>query len=227
MNLAKAVKNFTVFEKSLWVMSVIAIIIPVIISGSDVLTLAASLIGVTALIFVAKGNPIGQVFTIIFAVFYGIISVKCKYYGEMITYLFMTSPAAVAALVQWLKHPYKKGEEVEVAKLGKKQIIYMFVLTCTVTAAFYFVLKFMGNESLVFSTFSVTTSFLASYLTVCRSEYYALAYAANDIVLIVLWIIASLKNNSFIPMVICFAVFLINDMYGFFNWQRMKLKQKN
>lgn len=38
------------------------------------LTLAASLIGVTSLIFNAKGNPIGQVLMVLFSLLYGFIN---------------------------------------------------------------------------------------------------------------------------------------------------------
>ena len=75
------------------------------------------------------------------------------------------------------------------------------------------------------STISVFTSFLAASLMLFRSKYYALAYASNDIVLIILFILASIENISYIPMVICFIIFLINDLYGFINWTKMSKKQ--
>lgn len=50
-----------------------------------------------------------------------------------------------------------------------------------------------------------------------RSPYYALAYGLNDIVLIVLWIIASMQSVSYIPMAVCFVMFFFNDIYGFYN----------
>ena len=43
------------------------------------LTLSASLIGVTSLIFNAKGNPVGQVLMVIFSIMYGIISFGFAY----------------------------------------------------------------------------------------------------------------------------------------------------
>jgi nicotinamide riboside transporter PnuC len=58
-----------------------------------------------------------------------------------------------------------------------------------------------------------------------RSSAYALSYAANDIVLIILWIMASIDNISYLPMIVCFVMFFINDMYGFFNWRKMKKRQ--
>ena len=73
------------------------------------------------------------------------------------------------------------------------------------------------------STISVTTSFAAAALTMLRSSYYALAYAMNDIVLIILWIIASMENRMYVPMVINFMVFLINDLYGFVNWKKREI----
>ena len=101
----------------------------------------------------------------------------------------------------------------------------MLLLAVAVTAVFYFILKYLGNVALIVSTLSVTTSFIAAYLTFLRSPYYALAYAANDIVLIVLWCIASVAEPSNLPMLICFAVFLVNDLYGFINWRRMQKRQ--
>ena len=71
----------------------------------------------------------------------------------------------------------------------------------------------------------MTTSFLAVYLTFRRSPYFALAYAANDIVLIVLWTLASAYDIRYISVVVCFAAFFVNDLYGYINWQKMKLRQ--
>ena len=54
----------------------------------------------------------------------------------------------------------------------------------------------------------------------------AAAYSANDVVLIVLWIMASMENISYLPMVFCFIMFLANDLYGFYNWRRMRNRQE-
>ena len=76
------------------------------------------------------------------------------------------------------------------------------------------------------STLSVTTSFLAVYLTFRRNPYFALAYAANDVVLIVLWILASIDDIRYVSVVVCFAAFLVNDIYGFLNWRKMERRQR-
>ncbi len=214
------------FELALWLSSLAIIGVSFIIGGGNYLTLAASLIGATALIFVAKGRVFGQIMTVVFALFYAVISYEFNYYGEMITYLCMTSPMAIWAAVEWLRNPYEKGKgEVKVAPLTRMKLIVVVVSCIAVTAVFYYVLKVLNTESLFFSTVSVATSFLACALTLLRSPYYALGYAANDIVLIILWVIATVKDISYLPMIICFIIFLANDLYGFYNWKRMQSRQ--
>ena len=219
--------KLTVFERILWISSLIVVTLSFVLSpNKDYLTLIASLIGVTALIFVAKGFVLGQILSVVFAVFYGIISVYFRYYGEMITYLFMTTPMAIAATVEWIKNPYKDTKEVTVKKITKREIARIIIVGVMVTIAFYFILKALDTANLVFSTLSITTSFVASYLTKLRSAYYGIAYGANDIVLIILWILATIQNIAYLPMVFCFIMFLINDIYGFINWKRIENRQK-
>ena len=225
----KLLNYFTKFEIGLWNSSVLIIVATFIIfEEKDYLTLIASLIGATFLILNAKGNPLGQFLTIVFSLLYGIISYRFDYYGEMITYLCMSMPIAIIALISWLKNPYKGNKsEVAVNNISKKETVFMTILATIVTIIFYYILKYFNTANLIPSTLSITTSFLASYLTFRRSPYYALFYAANDIVLIVLWVLASITDISYLSVVICFIVFLVNDLYGFINWRRMEKRQKN
>ena len=219
--------SLTRFELALWLTSIAVVAGTALAFQSvDLVSLIASLIGVTALIFVAKGHVLGQMLTIVFAVFYGVISWAFRYYGEVITYLCMTAPMALLALITWLRNPYKDSAEVTVRQLTKKQWGVMWIAAALVTAVFYFILRSLGNAALVVSTLSITTSFAASYLTAMRSPYYALAYALNDLVLIVLWVAAALADVSSVPMVACFVMFFANDMYGFINWRRMEKRQR-
>ena len=219
------IKNyFTKSEILLWLCSLLFIVGSFIIfDRENYLTLSASVIGATSLIFNAKGNPFGQVLMIIFSILYGVISYSFAYYGEMITYLGMTAPMAVVALVSWLKNPYGgRRSQVAVNAVSGAEWAAMLAASVAVTAAFYFILSAFDTANIVPSTISVTTSFIAVYLTFRRSPYFALGYAANDVVLIVLWSLAAAENISYISVLICFIMFLINDVYGFFNWRRMQ-----
>lgn len=134
---------------------------------------------------------------------------------------------AVFALISWIKNPYDGNKsEVKVNRLKKKEIVFMLLLTAVITFIFYFILAAFNTANLIPSTISVTTSFLAVYLTFRRSAFYAAAYAANDVFLITLWLMAALSNIAYLSVVICFVIFLINDVYGFINWSKMQKRQE-
>ncbi len=218
---------FSKGQWALWIISVCVITTSFCIFKGDFLTLIASLVGVTSLIFNAKGNPFGQLLMVAFSVLYGIISWGFAYYGEMITYLGMTAPMAVIALISWLRNPFDGNHaQVKVNRIGKVETVLSMLLTLAVTFAFYFVLVAFDTANIIPSTISVATSFIAVYLTFRRSPYFALAYAANDVVLIVLWVMASLSDVGYIAVVTCFATFWVNDLYGFYSWLKMEKAQK-
>ena len=221
-------KYFTKTERVLWGSSVVLILLSFLLFDRvNYMTLVASMIGVTSLIFNAKGNPIGQALMIVFSLIYGVISYRFAYYGEMVTYLGMTAPMALFALISWLRNPYKGNKaEVAVNRLKAAEWVIMLILSAFVTILFYFILDYFDTANILPSTLSVTTSFVAVYLTFRRSPYFALAYAANDIVLIVLWILASFRDISYLSVMICFALFLVNDIYGYISWRKMEQRQK-
>ncbi len=223
----KSFKSLTKREWLLWIVSEIVVIISNILTGNiDLVNLFATVIGVTALIFVAKGDVFGQILILIFSILYAITACRFHYWGEMITYLFMSAPSSAASIISWLRNPYEKGKSVvKIHKLKRWEIMLMCVLTLFVTVVFYFILKYFKTPNLIISTLSVTTSFFASYLLFFRNSYYALAYAANDIVLIVLWILATITDISYLPMIFCFVMFLINDLYGFISWKKREGEQ--
>ena len=221
-------RYFSRGELLLWGCSMGSILLSfAVFDRGGLLTLAASLIGATSLIFCAKGNPVGQVLMIVFSLLYGLISYSFSYYGEMITYLGMTAPMAVVSLVSWLRNPFQGNRaEVEINRLSPRELPFMLALTGAVTVVLYFLLQRFGTANLLPSTLSVTTSFLAVYLTFRRSAFFPLAYAANDLVLIVLWTLAAAQDFSYLSMVICFAMFLVNDGYGFLTWSRLQRRQQ-
>ena len=195
------IKDLTIKEWILWLGSLMIVIISNLVSGDvDMLTLVAACVGITSLIFAAKGNVWAQIL--------------------MITYLGMTMPMAIWSTITWIKNPAENGKEVAIQKLNRKHIAGLLFFGTITTAVFYDILYVLKTPNIVFSTISVTTSFLAASLTMLRSSYYALGYASNDIVLIVLWVLASMENPAYIPVVVNFVIFFFNDMYGFVSWKK-------
>lgn len=220
-----SIKNLTKFERTLWIVSIVAVAVSYLLAGQgDYLTLASSVVGVSALIFVAKGDVTGQYITVAFSILYALVSYQFRYYGEMITFLCMALPIAVASIVTWLRNPHTE-KEVKVRVMKKRGFVWIGICTVLVTFALFFVLRATNTTNLTISTISVATSFLAASFLMLRSPYYALAYGCNDIVLIIMWIMASMEDVRYAPMIVCFVMFLFNDSYGFYNWRRMQKRQ--
>lgn len=221
------IKTLTKREWSIWLGSIIIVLISNLATKDfDMLTLVAAITGVTSLIFAAKGNVWGQVLMILFSILYGIISFRFRYWGEMMTYLGMTLPMAVWSTITWIENPSENnGNEVQIQSLSKKHIVALCISGIIVTAVFYYILKSFNTPNIIFSTISIITSFIAASLTMLRSSYYAVWYAANDVVLIILWVLASLKDLAYIPVVVNFSIFFMNDMYGFMSWKQRELEQ--
>lgn len=197
----KILNYFSLLEIIIWVISIFFIFLSFLLfQNRDYFTLVASFIGVTSLIFNAKGNPLGQGLMIVFSTIYGLISFKSHYYGETITYVGMTLPMSILSLISWIKNPSNNKNEVKVNAISKKEITIMFILTIVITIIFYFILKYFHTNNIILSTISVSTSFIAVYLTYKRSPLYALGYACNDIVLIILWSLSSIHNSSHIAL---------------------------
>ncbi|MGN1276430.1 MAG: nicotinamide mononucleotide transporter [Floccifex sp.] len=87
-----------------------------------------------------------------------------------------------------------------------------------------FIIK-LNTLNLFLSTLSIATSFFVASLTMLCSSYYALGYAANDLVLILLWTLASIENPVYVPFIANFIIFFINDIYGFISWKKRESLQ--
>lgn len=133
---------------------------------------------------------------------------------------------ALSAVIAWLRHPFDGNDtQVEIARLTGRQILWMLLITAAVTGVLGVALAALDTPNLPWSILSVTTSFLAVYLTNLRSAWYACAYAANDLVLIVLWVLMSRQDPANITVAVNFGIFFINDCYGFISWRRRAVQQ--
>lgn len=201
----------------------------VLFKAKNYLSLVSSIIGITAVISVAKGLVITPIVGLIYNVFYIIISYIQKYYGEAIIYFFIMTPIYIYSIVDWFKNKQEdKTAVVKINKIGWKEYLYLSIATIVATVGFYFLLRELGTAQLIISTISLITSAVASYLMLRRSSNYAIGFILNDVILIVLWSMSVVTYGiGYLPSVISFCVFLMNDTYGFINWKIEERRQQS
>ena len=132
----------------------------------------------------------------------------------------------ILGIISWLKHQDKDEDTVIISSLSKKEIIITLLSQLILFWLYYFILKAFNTKLLVLSSISGVTSVLASYFEARRSELSLLCYVANDLVIITLWLIPIINGQTdLISVLVGPILLLINDIYGSYNWRRLKKKQ--
>ena len=227
----KGIKNYfsdwNLFERLFLVLGISAgILSSVLFNGTIINTLYTVSYLITALLM-AKGKVECYFIGVVSVIFYGIVSYNQAYYGELLITIFLTFPIMLIGIISWLRHIDKDDNVVIVNTLPKKEMIIVFGSQLILFWIYYFILKIFNTDLLVLSTLSVVTSVLASYLEARRSELSLMCYIANDIIIITLWLIPIIYGDTtLISVLVGPILLLINDIYGTYNWKRLKEKQK-
>ena len=224
----KKEKTWSLFEILFLIFSILVVSGCFLFSGDkNYFSLSCSILGIIAVLAVSKGLVWAPYINLVFNTCYAILSFTQGFYGEFIISIVFMNAIYIMSIISWLKNRGKQNKEiVEVNKITKKEYLFLFVAIIILTIVFYFVLKALNTQELIISTLSLTGSGVAAYLMFRRCSYYALGYIFNDLVLITLWTINVVKNGlGYLPTVISFVVFLINDTYGLIHWKKEEKKQ--
>ena len=223
----KYFEDWNKFEKSFLICGLLtSIISSIIFNGTVIDTLYTSLYLITALLM-SKGKVECYFVGFVSVFFYGIVSYNQGYYRELIITAFLTFPIMIIGIISWLRHQDKEEDTVIISSLSKKEITIALLSQLVLFWIYYFILKAFNTDLLVISTMSVVTSVLASYFEARRSELSLFCYIANDLVIITLWLIPIISGQiELISVLVGPILLLINDIYGSYNWRRLKKQQK-
>ena len=204
-----------------------SILSSIIFNGTIIDTLYTSSYLITALLM-AKGKVECYFVGFLSVFFYGIVSFNQGYYGELLITIFLTFPIMIIGIISWLRHQDKEDDIVMISSLPRKEIIIALSSQLILFWIYYFILKIFNTDLLLISSLSVVTSVLASYFEARRSEWSLFCYIANDVVIITLWLIPIISGQTeLISVLVGPVLLLINDIYGSYNWKKLKQHQTN
>ena len=219
-------KGWTIFEKLFFFLGTIFAFLLTFLFKGTWIDLGYTLLYFWTALLLAKGKYACYIIGIISTFFYAYVSYSNSYYGEVIIAMLCTLPLMVIGLINWLRHQ-DDTKTVIIKEITKKELIVVLLSQVVMFFFFFFLLKIFNTNNLLVSTFSIVASIIATYLTARRSEYGFIGFIINDLILIVLWSIPVINGESnLIPVLLCPVLLLINDIYGVYNWKRIKKKQK-
>lgn len=220
-------KDWNLFEKLYLFVGIVVGILTSIIFNGTIIDSLYTITYLTTAILMSKGKVESYFIGIISVFFYGIVSYNQGYYGELLITIFLTFPMMIIGIVSWLKHQDKDEDVVIISSLSKKEIVFAFSSQLILFWVYYFLLKAFNTDLLMISSLSIVTSVLATYFEARRSELSLFCYVANDLILITLWMIPIINGDtSLISVLIGPMLLLVNDIYGSYNWKRLKDIQK-
>ena len=219
-------KGWTKFEKIFLLLgTLIAIVLTILFKGTYI-DLGYTLLYFWTALLLAKGKYSCYIIGIISTFFYAFVSYSNSYYGEVVIAMCCTLPLMIVGLINWLKNQ-DNTNTVIIKEITKKELIIVLLSQVIMFAGYYYLLKTFNTNNLLVSTFSVVASIIATYLTARRSEYGFIGFIINDIILITLWSIPVINGNiNIIPVLLCPILLLINDIYGVYNWKKLKEKKR-
>ncbi len=219
-------KNWTRFEKIFLILGTLSAVVLTILFNGTPIDLGYTLLYFWTAILLAKGKYACYIIGIISTFFYAYVSFTNHYYGEVIISMCCTLPLMIVGLVNWLKHQ-DDSDTVVIKDISKKEIIIVLLSQAILFTGYYYLLKVFNTNNVLVSTFSIVASLIATYLTARRSENGFIGFIINDIILIVLWSIPVFTGDlTIIPVVLCPILLLINDIYGVYNWKKIKSEQR-
>ena len=219
-------KGWNKFEKAFLILGTISAFALTFLFKGTWIDLGYTLLYFWTALLLAKGKYACYIIGIISTFFYAFVSYNNSYYGEVIIAMCCTLPLMIVGLVNWLKHQ-DNTNTVVIKEISKKELIIVLFSQAIMFIGYYYLLKVFNTNNLLVSTFSIVASIIATYLTARRSEYGFVGFIINDIILITLWSIPVISGIcNLIPVLLCPVLLLINDIYGVYNWKKIKNKQK-
>lgn len=221
-------KTFKWFECVFLLTSLLSVLVVGIIFHSSVLTIISSLLGILAVFLSAKGMVLGCVVEIIQLFFFCTISWFNSYFGEVLVSAIIVFPSNVLSIIAWTRNLRKGTAIIKISNVPKlKEWILSILSVAVISVGMYFMLQAVGTASLIVSTINVALGMLSCYFRIRRCEYSFIFYILNNIISLVLWIqIMAGGDFSYTPTMMNYIIFMIMNIYGFFNWIKLKKLQK-
>lgn len=215
------------FEKGYVIIGVILLTVTEALFPGGLRQYVCSLSLMLSAILLAKGKVESHIFAIIYSITYIMISMKQRYYGEVIMSLCVYLPVSIFALINWLRHLRHQDHTVAIQQLSKKELLAAFGSQILLSFVYYAFLKYFNTANIIISVISVIFSILACYFEARISVWSLYCFITNDIITIILWLIPLLAGEKQLASILIGPLMItVSDIYGVFNWHRLHQQQK-
>ena len=200
-----------------WVVIFLAAqIIAYVLMPDSPLGMISGIAGILCVVLVSKGKISNYFFGLIFAYTYFYVSWGSNFLGEMNTALYVYIPSQFIGYFMWKQNMQNdNGSESVVAKaLTPKGWAILLVSVAIGTLCFVQALKAAGGSS-------TTLDGLTTIITVAAQLLMILRYREQWLLWIVLNVLSILLWQGQPAMYLMYSAYLLNSLYGYYNWTKL------
>jgi len=114
------------------------------------------------------------------------------------------------------------GDLVEVKGFTNRQRLGIYVGSIVAIGGYGLILQALNGNLLFFDATSTVLSVIAMLLMAARSKDQWGLWILVNIVSIYMWLTTFLKSGNGIAMVTMWSAYLVNSVYGYWNWHQME-----
>lgn len=222
------ISKFNKFEKWFLILGILVNLIFGIIANSTTLALSNSFFAVLGSVFNTKGSPLGYAFNLLETITYIFLSYDLKYYAEALINVVGFIPMSIYGFFAWLKNMNGDTKSINVKTLSLKEIIIASLIQLILIYPYYLLLVYFDTALPFISAISLAFTILAMYFGTRMSVLNYYIYIIQSIIKIVLWLSPVLQGNyDNVPVLVTSVLYMIGDIYGIYNWNRLKRVQQD
>ena len=204
-----------------WVGIATAVILGLSIYWKDnLISILAALTGVWCVILTGKGKRASFLFGIFNVVFYAVIALEAKYYGEVMLNLLYYFPMNFVGWFAWKKYMNQETGEVRKKKLPAKKGVILYTLTVIAIVLYGLVLKALGGKLPYIDSMSTVVSVVAQILSVKRLAEQWILWIVVDVVTVIMWAVNFAQGGETIATLAMWSIYLLNAVFMYIRWNR-------
>ena len=204
------------FEVAWVVIFLAAQIIAYVLMPDSALGMISGIAGILCVVFVSKGKISNYFFGLIFAYTYFYVSWGSNFLGEMNTALYVYIPSQFIGYFMWKQNMQNdnSGESVIAKALTPKGWAILLVSVGIGTLCFVQALKAAGGSSTTLDGLTTIITVAAQLLMILRYREQGLLWIVLNVLSIWLW-------NGQPAMYLMYSAYLLNSLYGYYNWTKL------
>jgi len=214
------------FELAWLILSSVIMVVLSIIWGDSIPALISGITGVIGVVLAAKGKVSTYVFATINVAIYAWLTFNNHLYGEFMLNAFYYIPMNFVGFYLWSRHKDEESGDVEGKMLTLKQLLILLITVAVVVVVYWQILSRIGGQLALIDAMSTVFSVVALIMQVARYAEQWLLWIIVNVVSVLMWVLLLGKDPSAVTMVVMWAAYLLNSVYGYMNWKKLAAKNR-